>query len=266
MKALSQHRHHPMAYLMILLLALVATGGIYVAFEPRTAQATGASSEDIKAGKDLFVANCATCHGTNAEGRTDSDGNTIGPSLIGVGAAAVDFQVGTGRMPMQASGPQAARKAPQFNEKQTEQLAAYVASLGPGPSVPTADAVDPSKGDAVKGGQIFRVNCAMCHNAAGAGGALTHGKWAPSLHGVEPKHIYEAMETGPQNMPVFNDTNLNAEDKRDVIAYLDALEKNGSPGGLGLGHLGPVTEGLYAWTIGLALLLGCAVCLGAKAK
>ena len=120
--------------------------------------------------------------------------------------------------------------------------------------------------DAERGGEIFRINCAMCHNAAGAGGALTNGKFAPPLTGVEPKHIYEAMETGPQNMPVFNDSNISAEEKRDVIAYLDALEENGSPGGLSLGSLGPVTEGLYAWTIILALLMGTAVWLGAKAK
>ena len=266
MKALSQHRHHPMAYLVILLLALVATGGVYAAFQPRAAQAEGASQEDIAAGEQLFLANCATCHGTNGQGQTDADGNTLGPSLIGVGAAAVDFQVGTGRMPMQNSGPQAQRKMPQMNEEQTAQLAAYVASLGPGPSIPTADAVDPAQGDPVEGGEIYRINCAMCHNAAGAGGALTNGKFAPPLTGVEPKHIYEAMETGPQNMPVFNDSNISAEEKRDVIAYLDALEENGSPGGLSLGSLGPVTEGLYAWTIILALLMGTAVWLGAKAK
>ncbi|MGP9693698.1 cytochrome bc1 complex diheme cytochrome c subunit [Brachybacterium sp. AOP25-B2-12] len=266
MKALSQHRHHPMAYLVILLLALVATGGIYTAFQPRAAEAEGSSQEEIAAGQQLFVANCATCHGTGGQGRTDADGNTIGPSLVGVGAAAVDFQVGTGRMPMQAGGPQAQAKPSQFDEKQTEQLAAYVASLGPGPSIPTDEAVDASKGDPVVGGEIFRINCAMCHNAAGAGGALTHGKYAPPLTGVDPRHIYEAMETGPQNMPVFNDANISAEEKRDVIAYLDAIEKNGSPGGLSLGSLGPVTEGVYVWTIGLALLVGCAVWLGAKAK
>lgn len=266
MKALAARRHHPMALLVILLLALVATGGLYAAFQPSEAQAEAYSQDDIDAGQQLFLANCATCHGRNAEGLVDSDGNTIGPSLIGVGAAAVDFQVGTGRMPMQMSGPQAARKAPQITEEQTRQLAAYVASLGPGPAVPADEFLDAAQGDPVKGGEIFRINCAMCHNAAGAGGALTRGKHAPPVVGVEAKHVYEAMETGPQNMPVFNDSNLSAKDKRDVIAYLDKLEQNGSPGGISLGSLGPVTEGLYAWTIILSLLMGCALWLGAKAK
>lgn len=266
MKALAARRHHPMALLVILLLALVATGGLYVAFQPRTAQAEAYSEEDVAAGEALFLANCATCHGRNAEGLTDSEGSTLGPSLIGVGAAAVDFQVGTGRMPMQASGPQAQGKPPQMNEEQTRQLAAYVASLGPGPAVPEDEYLDTSLGNAEAGGEIFRVNCAMCHNAAGAGGALTRGKYAPELIGVEPQYIYEAMETGPQNMPVFNDANLSPEDKRDVITYLESLEETGSPGGLSLGALGPVTEGLYAWTIILTLLTACAVWLGAKAK
>lgn len=266
MKALANRRHHPMAFVAILLMALIATGGLFVALSPKDASAELASAEDITAGEQLFQANCATCHGMNGEGQIDSDGNTVGPSLIGVGAASVDFQVGTGRMPMQASGPQAQRKPAQFTEEQTAQLSAYVASLGPGPAIPTDEMVDPALGDAANGGNIFRINCAMCHSASGAGGALTEGKWAPTLHGVEPKHVYEAMETGPQNMPVFNDNNLSMEDKRDVIAYLQALENNGSPGGYSLGQLGPVTEGLYAWTVILAILLGCAFWLGAKAK
>ncbi|MBP2407157.1 c-type cytochrome [Brachybacterium fresconis] len=266
MKALAARRHHPMALLVILLLALVATGGLYVAFQPQTAQAETYTQDDVEAGEALFLANCATCHGRDAAGSVDSAGETIGPSLIGVGAAAVDFQVGTGRMPMQMSGPQAWEKPRQMNEEQTRQLAAYVASLGPGPSVPEDKWLDTSQGDATKGGEIFRVNCAMCHNAAGQGGALTRGKFAPPVVGVDPKHVYEAMDTGPQNMPVFNETNLSPSDKRDVITYLEELEENGSPGGISLGSLGPVTEGLYAWTIILTLLLGCAVWLGAKAK
>ena len=138
-------------------------------------------------GEKLFISNCATCHGTNAEGTAD------GPSLVGVGAAAVDFQVGTGRMPMQMQGTQAQLKPGQFNEEQTDQLAAYVSSLGVGPSVPEDEYLDVSKGDAANGAKIFLANCAMCHNAAGVGGALTRGKFAPTLMGVSEKHIYLSL-------------------------------------------------------------------------
>ena len=265
MKALAAYRHHPMAYLALLALALVTMGAAYAVLAPRDAGAEVATAEDIAQGKNLFLANCATCHGVNGQGRVDGEGNTLGPSLIGVGAAAVDFQVGTGRMPMQMEGPQAQVKPPQFDDKQISQLSAYVATLGPGPAIPDAKYTTPD-GDAARGGELFRVNCAMCHNAAGAGGALTHGKYAPPLLHVKGKHVYEAMETGPQNMPVFSDDNMTPQDKHDIITYLHTLKENGSPGGWSLGSLGPVTEGLYAWTIGLAMLLGCAFWLGAKSK
>ena len=106
----------------------------------------------------------------------------------------------------------------------------------------------------------------MCHNAAAAGGALTRGKYAPSLQGVDEKHIYEAMETGPQNMPVFSDSNIKPEDKRDIIAYLKTIENQGSPGGLALGSLGPVSEGLFIWTAGLALIIGFMVWLTSRSS
>ena len=70
------------------------------------------------------------------------------------------------------------------------------------------------------GGVLFRTNCSQCHNVAGAGGALTDGKYAPSLRDTSPKHIYEAMLTGPQNMPIFNDNVMSPQDKKDIIAYL----------------------------------------------
>jgi len=256
-KALSQKRRHPLAILALLLSALLLTGGLYaVATTSNQAQAADEyTAEDVEQGESLFLANCSTCHGLDAQG-TDA-----GPSLIGVGAAAVDFQVGTGRMPMQMQGPQAQKKPQQFNEEQTSQLAAYVASLGAGPAVPEDEYLDVSKGDAANGAKVFLANCAMCHNAAGAGGALTRGKFAPSLMGVEENHIYEAMQTGPQNMPVFNDANITPEEKRDVITYLKTVETNTDPGGFGLGSLGPVSEGLFIWTIGLMIIIGFTVWL-----
>lgn len=260
MKALSQRRRHPLAAVALLLMGLLITGGLYAAAGSvnEAKAATTYSASDIEEGHKLFVANCATCHGMNAEGSAD------GPSLIGVGAASVDFQVGTGRMPLQMQGPQAQAKPAQFDDEQTMQLAAFVASLGAGPAIPTEEQLDTSQGDAALGGQIFRVNCAMCHNAAAAGGALTRGKFAPSLEGVSEKHIYEAMVTGPQNMPVFNDSNITPEEKRDVITFLKETESQGSLGGAKLGSLGPVSEGLVIYTLGLALVIGFAIWLTSR--
>lgn len=261
MKALSQRRRHPLAAVVLLLLGLIVTGGIYAAASgANEAQAaTTYTADDVQQGEKLFIANCATCHGMEASGTEN------GPSLVGVGAASVDFQVGTGRMPMAMQGPQAQQKPQQFNEEQTAQMAAYVASLGAGPSVPEEEYIE-ANGDAAAGGELFRVNCAMCHNAAGAGGALTRGKFAPALEGVSEKHIYEAMVTGPQNMPVFSDANLSPEEKQDIITFLKNIEANGSPGGAELGSLGPVSEGLFIWTAGLGLIIAFTIWLTSRSS
>ncbi|GAA3625963.1 c-type cytochrome [Kineosporia mesophila] len=262
MSALAARRRHPLATALIVLLGLLVTGVGYAAVMPSTADASTstASADDIEQGKKLFLANCSTCHGIDAEGRNQA------PSLIGVGAASVDFQVGTGRMPLAMSGPQAQEAPVRLSDEQTAQLSAYVASLGAGPSIPSQDVLDPEAGDASKGAMIFRTNCAMCHNAAGAGGALTRGKFAPNLDDVSYKHIYEAMVTGPQSMPVFPDTTITPDEKTDVIAYLATIRETPNPGGMALGKLGPVSEGLVAWIVGLTLLIGFAVWLGAKSS
>lgn len=257
MKAIADRRHHRMAPVVLLMLALFVTGAVYAALSPSPAEAAAVSEDDVAAGQALFRANCATCHGTDAEGR----GNA--PSLVGVGAAAVDFQVSTGRMPMQATGPQAPSKPPVFDAEEIRRLAVYVASLAPGPAVPTDEQVDPALGDPANGMALFRTNCAMCHGAIGKGGALTQGKYAPSLASTSPRNVYQAMLTGPGSMPVFNDANLTPEDKRDVIAFLDQ-QHQGSPGGTDLGAVGPVVEGLWVWIVGMGALIGAAVWIGAK--
>ena len=259
MNALASRRRHPAAILLLLLLGLVATGGLYSLLAPKPAHAATATADDVNAGKKLFLANCATCHGQNAAGGKD------GPSLAGVGAAAVDFQVGTGRMPLAGPGVQAApSKKIKFTDAQIASLAAYVASLSPGPSIPD-DQYTKGDGNIAHGNELFKVNCAMCHNFAGSGGALTRGKYAPTLRNVTGTHIYEAMVSGPQSMPVFNDANLSPTDKNDIISYLHELDKNKNPGGMSLGNLGPVSEGMFIWIFGLGLVVGGAVWLGAKA-
>ena len=262
MKKLSARRRHPLAALVVLLLALACTGGLYAVFAPASkAQADEtAQSLAIDEGKKLFAVGCASCHGTGGQGSSD------GPSLVGVGAAAVDFQVGTGRMPAQQPGAQVPRKKVIYTQAEIDQLAAYISSLGAGPSIPTEAQYGPDGADIAKGGELFRDNCTQCHNFTGKGGALTHGKFAPSLEGVDPKHIYEAMQTGPQNMPSFPDTTLSEQNKQDIIAYLDAVngEETESPGGLTLGGLGPVSEGLFAWVFGLGALIAVAVWVAAR--
>ncbi|MFZ4895268.1 c-type cytochrome [Plantibacter sp. Mn2098] len=261
-KARKSGRRSPLATAALLAIGLLVTGGAYAAFSVSTASASTApvhSQASVDEGKKLFSANCATCHGL------DMQGTTAGPSLLGVGAAAVDFQVGTGRMPLQNQGPQAPEKPVQFTDDQISALAQYVASVAPGPAIPDEHYLD-GNGNASNGAELFRINCAMCHNVAAAGGALTEGKYAPPLTGVSAAHIYEAMITGPQNMPVFNDMNLSPEDKRDIITALKFMEKNPSPGGNDLGSLGPVSEGLFLWIFGLGTIVALTVWITAKSN
>ena len=257
---LRARRRHPWAAVVVLLFALGSVGALYSAFAPSgSAEAAGGpASLTVEQGKSLFITSCSSCHGLNAEGSTD------GPALIGAGAAAVDFQVGTGRMPMQSKGAQAPAKQLFFNEDETAAIAAYVASLAPGPAIPTEEEYA-TDGDMQEGGEIFRTNCASCHNFAGNGGALTRGKYAVSLKNTTTKHMYEAMLTGPQSMPTFNDGVLTPEQKKDVITYLKAMHNEPDPGGNALGRIGPVTEGLLMWTVVLGVLIAFAIWLAARA-
>jgi len=247
-------------------VGLVACGLGYAAVAPsQDAQASTEASLAVEEGRELFQVGCSSCHGLNGEG--GQAGQTIaGPPLIGVGAAAVDFQVGTGRMPLAQQAAQAPDKPVVYNDAEIDQLAAYVASLGPGPAIPTEEQYAYTDGDAAEGGELFRTNCASCHNFAGQGGALTDAKYAPPIVDTDPKYIVEAMLTGPQSMPVFSDSTLTVEDKQAVINYIKTLEASPDTGGAGIGRIGPVSEGLWGWILGMGSLVGVAVWIGAKSR
>ena len=261
--AFKKNRRSPLAAVIVMAAGLALTGGGYAAataaVEAVKPVSAVASADQISEGRKLFLANCASCHGKNAEG------TKAAPSLIGVGGAAVEFQVDSGRMPGQASGPQLQVKKKQFTDEQIDALVAYATTLGNGPDVPTEEMIA-ANGDSTRGGELFRINCAMCHNAVGAGGALTEGKYAPALKGVPADPVYEATLTGPQNMPVFNDANLTPKDKKDIITYLKFVEENPSAGGYELANLGPVVEGLFTWIFILGFIIAITIWLGAKSN
>ena len=263
MKRLSRFRRHRAVAPLLLVLALLGIGTTFSVAGAATSTPLTAAERSalIDEGQRIFLKGCSSCHGLNAEGAA------IAPSLVGVGAASVDFQVATGRMPMADMSAQAMRKAPLYSEKEIEALAAYVASLAPGPEIPGEERLNYERdGSTAEGGELFRTNCAMCHNFAGQGGALTQGKYAPTVMGVTPRHIYEAMITGPQSMPVFSDKTITPEEKLSIIKWIKAAEVEPQLGGAALGRVGPVTEGLLVWTLGLGMLVGVAVWLAMKAR
>jgi len=256
-------RRHPAAGYAAVAGGLVMAGALYGAFSASGASAAAPAqqSTQVAQGQALFRTSCSACHGINAQG------TTLAPSLIGAGAAAVDFQMSTGRMPAKDLTAENDRKPQvEFTQQQIYDIAAYVASLGGGPAIPSGNDVSTAKADTALGSELFSTNCAQCHGFAGAGGALTYGKTAPSLNASTPTQIYEAMLTGPEAMPVFGDGTITPSEKRDIIAYITATRAETNPGGLSLGRTGTVTEGLLGWLGGLGFLVLIAMWLTAKRK
>ncbi|HEX7104976.1 MAG TPA: cytochrome c [Acidothermaceae bacterium] len=246
---------------VVLLAALVGVGSAYGFATSRSGvAAAGDPSEQIAVGRALYLQGCSSCHGAAAQGGADA------PSLIGVGAASVDFQVSTGRMPLKTQGAQALRKPARYTPEQIADLAAYIGSLAPGPAIPGKEQYTPTQPDIGYGGNLFRTNCSSCHNFVGAGGALADGKHGPSLYDATDKEIYEAMLTGPGTMPIFGDKQLTPQEKQDIIAYLNQMKAVPDPGGANLGRSGAVAEGLVAFLAGMTVLGGVAMWIGARAK
>ncbi|MEV4197682.1 cytochrome c [Micromonospora globbae] len=243
-----------------LLAALTLAGGAYTVFAPGAqAQDNQTLSSAAADGKALFDVSCVTCHGRNAQG---VEGR--GPSLIGVGAASVEFQVSTGRMPLARQEAQAHRKPPLFTDEQTRQLAQYIQELGGGPELPNGENLH-ENGNVAAGGELFRINCSQCHAFGGGGGALSSGKFAPSLRPATDRQIYAAMLSGPQNMPVFGDNQLRPEQKADIIAYIqETLKHDQDPGGFNLGRYGPSTEGLAIFLVGIVALVFASLWIAGK--
>jgi ubiquinol-cytochrome c reductase cytochrome c subunit len=241
-----------------LLAALILSGAMYSVFAPaQAADDTTSESAAEAAGRKLYETSCISCHGANLEGVRNR-----GPSLIGVGEAAVYFQVHTGRMPLVRQEADAPDKPAVFSDEEIDQLMAYVQANGGGPTLPSGDLRD---GDLAEGGELFRLNCASCHNFVGKGGALSSGKAAPSLADSTDLEIYTAMMTGPENMPVFGDNQLTPEEKRAIVNYVQTIDEQADPGGAGIGRIGPVGEGLVIWVVGIGALLFGVFWMGSKA-
>ena len=262
MSSIIARRRHPAAGYAAVAGGLVVAGVLYSTLSGggASAAAPALASTQIEQGKSLFIASCSSCHGLDAQGTSQA------PSLIGAGAAAVYFQMSTGRMPAKELGAENERKPSDFSEQEIYDIAAYVASLGGGPAIPTPEQVDPAGGNTALGSELFSTNCAQCHGFAGAGGALTYGKNAPPLTASTPTQIYTAMLTGPEAMPVFGDGTVTPAEKRDIIAFIVDTRNEPNPGGLSLGRIGTVTEGLVIWIGGLGFLVLIAMWLTARRR
>lgn len=231
--------------------ALALAGALYASGEvPTRAQVPPA----VERGRELFVRSCASCHGPGGEG------TAYGPDITDAGAAAFDFQLRTGRMPLPAPGAPTVRKPPAFGARAIAALVAFGATLGEGPPVPNVYLVP---GDLGLGARLFRENCAPCHGATANGGAVGGNAFAPSLHASAPLDVAEAMVTGPGQMPVFG---FSDSERDAIVTYVVHLQEQRDPGGLDIGGIGPVPEGFVAWTVGLGALVAAVVFVAGRGR
>jgi ubiquinol-cytochrome c reductase cytochrome c subunit len=231
------------------------------------AVAPAAGQGRVREGRDLYAGACISCHGPNGEGVT-AQGATrgaggimgLGPPLRGVGALAADFYLRTGYMPVRKASEQPRRRSSPFSERQLDALVAYVASLGGGPPVPHPQ---PGRGSVSRGLRLFTEHCAGCHQVVGAGGLVTGGL-SPPLLAATPTQIAEAVRIGPYVMPRFSQRQLPDRDVDSIIRYIDYAKHPDDRGGWSLGHVGPITEGLFTWLVAAAALVAVSVAIGKR--
>ncbi|HET7045909.1 MAG TPA: cytochrome c [Gaiellaceae bacterium] len=239
--------------------------GIYTS--PGESSAAGTPTGLAARGYALYGANCATCHGSLGQGIVSPEQNRgigattgQGPSLRGVGARAADFYLRTGYMPLHSPDAQPSRSRVLFTEPELRALIAYVASLGGGPKVPTPH---PERGNISKGQSLFTEHCAGCHQVVAEGGYVT-GARVPPLEDASATQIAEAVRIGPYLMPVFSEQQISNADLDSIISYVDYAKHPDDPGGWNLGHVGPVPEGLVAWFLAAAVLVGVCITIGKR--
>jgi ubiquinol-cytochrome c reductase cytochrome c subunit len=234
-----------------------ASGVVHVQVPPGT--------PPVELGRQLFGGNCATCHGGVGQGITSSgrgagDVTGLGPSLRGVGAQAADFYLRTGYMPLGNPQDQPRRSRVLFSRRELRSLVAYVASLGPGPPIPTPH---PERGNLKDGLTLFTDHCSGCHQVVAQGGYVT-GAVAPPLQDATPVQVAEAARIGPYLMPRFSTKQISDAQLDSIIRYVQYTKHPHDVGGWAIGHVGPVPEGLVTWFIGVALVVGTCVVIGKR--
>ena len=165
-------------------------------------------------------------------------------------------------MPISRPGEQPQRHRPYFNETEIKALTAYVASLGPGPGIPHPN---PDQSHVSRGMELFTDHCAGCHQIVGEGGYVTDAR-VPVLQHASATEIAEAVRIGPYLMPSFSRKTINNRQLNAIIAYVEASKKPNDRGGFGLGHIGPVPEGMVAWLVAAGVLVGVCLLIGERAR
>jgi len=205
-------------------------------------------------GRALFEQGCATCHGDGAQGRRG-----VAPTLHGAGAQSADFYLETGRMPLANPTDEPVRTKPAYTAAQRRALTRYIASLG-GPEIPQ---VTPERGSLADGQELFASHCAGCHQIQAQGGVVPDAV-APPLQDATAVQIAEAVRVGPYVMPAFPESQIDRHELDSIARYVLSTHHPDDRGGWGIGHIGPIPEGMIAWLLAGAALLIVAQLLGER--
>jgi ubiquinol-cytochrome c reductase cytochrome c subunit len=245
---------------LVLALAALALAAPSASGQPSSGvvrPANQASLSLLRLGEQLYAGNCARCHGPEGRGL-----GSLGPSLRGVGALAADFYLDTGYMPLDDPDEQPRRRRVEFSERELDALVAYVASLGDGPEIPEPH---PEDGDLAEGLALFTGHCAGCHQVVAEGGYVTDAV-APPLDDATPVQVAEAVRIGPYFMPRFSEQAISDSELDSIVAYVERSKRPVDRGGWGIGHIGPVPEGMVAWLVAGGALLGICAVIGARRR
>jgi ubiquinol-cytochrome c reductase cytochrome c subunit len=227
------------------------------------------SLSDVQLGGQLYAGNCASCHGIAGEGSTgkgsargSGDVKGMGPPLRSVGARTADFYIRTGYMPLETPNEQPWRHRVLFTWREQTALVDYVASLGAGPPIPKPM---PQNGHLPEGLRLFTQHCAGCHQVAAEGGYVTNVR-VPALKDATPTQVAEAVRIGPYLMPRFSQKAISNRQLDSIVAYVEAAKRPNDRGGWGIGHIGPVPEGIVAWVVAGTLLVGLCALIGERVR
>jgi ubiquinol-cytochrome c reductase cytochrome c subunit len=247
-----------------------AAGGLALAQPPSgVTKPTGITKQSlVDQGAQLYAANCSSCHGIGGGGVVNppqegvGDVKGQGPALTGVGAMAADFYLRTGYMPLETPDEQPYRSRVLFSDHQIDAMTAYIASLGKGPAIPDPH---PERGTLSDGLHLFTEHCAGCHQVAAAGGYVTD-KRVPPLQDATSTQIAEAVRIGPYYMPKFSSKDISDDELDSIVAYVNHSKHPTDRGGWGIGHLGPVPEGIVTWFLGALALIAMCVIIGKRVR
>lgn len=244
--------------LLLLVLTTAATLVQHAIAADHGSQGGADAVGDRQAGAALFQRDCAMCHGPAGEGTANAH------PINEVGTAGIDFVLRTRRMPLPHPDAKVRRDSARrangvpvvYSQQEIADIVSHAEEWVTGPEVPTVENLERGEEALAHGGELWRRNCAACHQLAGEGGVLLEDVVIPAMGDVSPLVTAEAIRAGPGAMPAFDEASLSDQDVAELALFIDEeLQHPTDPGGWAIGHFGPFAEGAVVWLLVIPLVL-----------